>query len=114
MAASLSGLSVSVTRILSLTGFPKESKTKDIQSALSDFSGQNPLRRVECFDIQLLIGTLGELYWLKYSVPDYFITYIYIEAPSELKKLFDNMDINPYRNFQLLALPPEAQHPKDK
>ena len=88
MAASLSGLSVSVTRILSLTGFPKESKTKDIQSALSDLSGLNPLRRVECFDIQLLIGTLGELYWQEYSSPDYFITHIYIEAPSELKKLF--------------------------
>ena len=39
MAASLSGLSASVTRILSLTGFPKELKTKDIQSAFSDYEG---------------------------------------------------------------------------
>jgi hypothetical protein len=39
MATSLSGLSASVTRILSLTGFPKELKTKDIQSAFSDYEG---------------------------------------------------------------------------
>jgi len=39
MAASLSGLSASVTRILYLTGFPKELKTKDIQSAFSDYEG---------------------------------------------------------------------------
>jgi len=37
MTASLSGLSASVTRILSLTGFPKELKTKDIQSAFSEY-----------------------------------------------------------------------------
>jgi len=41
MAASLSGLSASVTRILSLTGFPKELKTKDIQSAFSEYEGVN-------------------------------------------------------------------------
>jgi len=37
MAASLSALSASVTRILYLTGFPKELKTKDIQSAFADY-----------------------------------------------------------------------------
>jgi hypothetical protein len=37
MAAALSGLSACVTRILFLTGFPKELKTKDIQSAFSDY-----------------------------------------------------------------------------
>lgn len=41
MAASLAGLSASVTRILYLTGFPKELKTKDIQAAFSDYDGQN-------------------------------------------------------------------------
>jgi hypothetical protein len=41
MAASLSGLSASVTRILFLTGFPKELKTKDIQSAFSEYEGVN-------------------------------------------------------------------------
>jgi len=41
MAASLSGLSASVTRILALTGFPKELKTKDIQSAFSEWETTN-------------------------------------------------------------------------
>ncbi|SJL06401.1 uncharacterized protein ARMOST_09737 [Armillaria ostoyae] len=39
MAAALAGLSASVTRILYLSGFPKELKTKDIQSAFSDWEG---------------------------------------------------------------------------
>lgn len=37
MAAALSQLSACVTRILSLTGFPKELKTRDIQSAFSEW-----------------------------------------------------------------------------
>ncbi|KAF8220788.1 hypothetical protein L208DRAFT_1331718 [Tricholoma matsutake] len=41
MSSSLSGLSASVTRILFLTGFPKELKTKDIQSAFSEYEGIN-------------------------------------------------------------------------
>lgn len=41
MATSLAGLSASVTRILYLTGFPKELKTKDIQSAFSEYEGIN-------------------------------------------------------------------------
>jgi len=41
MASSLSGLSASVTRILYLTGFPKELKTKDIQSAFSEWENAN-------------------------------------------------------------------------
>ncbi|KAH7886167.1 hypothetical protein F5I97DRAFT_1878059 [Phlebopus sp. FC_14] len=36
-STSTSGLSASVTRILSLTGFPKELKTKDIQAAFSEW-----------------------------------------------------------------------------
>lgn len=40
-SASLSGLSASVTRILSLTGFPKELKTKDIQAAFSEWESLN-------------------------------------------------------------------------
>lgn len=38
-ATSLAGLSASVTRILSLTGFPKELKTKDIQAAFAEWEG---------------------------------------------------------------------------
>jgi hypothetical protein len=41
MSTSLSGLSASVTRILYLTGFPKELKTKDIQTAFSEYDGVN-------------------------------------------------------------------------
>jgi len=41
MSTSLSGLSASVTRILFLTGFPKELKTKDIQAAFSEYEGAN-------------------------------------------------------------------------
>ncbi|KAJ7116802.1 hypothetical protein C8R43DRAFT_111153 [Mycena crocata] len=41
MAASLAGLSASVTRILYLTGFPKELKTKDIHSAFSEWEAVN-------------------------------------------------------------------------
>jgi len=41
MAASLSGLSASVTRILYLTGFPKELKTKDIQQAFVEYESLN-------------------------------------------------------------------------
>lgn len=36
---SISGLSASVTRILYLTGFPKELKTKDIQTAFAEWEG---------------------------------------------------------------------------
>jgi hypothetical protein len=39
--SSLSGLSASVTRILSLTGFSKELKTKDIQTAFSEWENLN-------------------------------------------------------------------------
>lgn len=39
--ASLAGLSASVTRILYLTGFPKELKTKDIQSAFTEWENVN-------------------------------------------------------------------------
>ncbi|KAJ2918412.1 hypothetical protein MD484_g2032, partial [Candolleomyces efflorescens] len=41
MASPLSALSASVTRILFLTGFSKELKTKDIQAAFSDYDGVN-------------------------------------------------------------------------
>jgi hypothetical protein len=41
MSTSLSGLSASVTRILYLTGFPKELKTKDIQAAFAEYEGVN-------------------------------------------------------------------------
>jgi len=41
MAAALSGLSACVTRILYLTGFPKELKTKDIQAAFAEYDSMS-------------------------------------------------------------------------
>lgn len=41
MSSSLAGLSASVTRILSLTGFSKELKTKDIHTAFADWENVN-------------------------------------------------------------------------
>ena len=41
MATSLSQLSACVTRILSLVGFPKELKTRDIQAAFSEWENAN-------------------------------------------------------------------------
>lgn len=41
MSSSIAGLSASVTRILSLTGFSKELKTKDIQFAFSEYESMN-------------------------------------------------------------------------
>ncbi|TFL06127.1 hypothetical protein BDV98DRAFT_558881 [Pterulicium gracile] len=39
--SAISGLSASVTRILSLTGFPKELKTKDIQASFAEWENVN-------------------------------------------------------------------------
>jgi hypothetical protein len=50
MATSPSGLSASVTRILSLTGFPKELKTKDIHSAFAEWEGANGGFRIKWRD----------------------------------------------------------------
>jgi hypothetical protein len=66
-SASLSGLSASVTRILSLTGFPKELKTKDIQAAFSEWDGPNGGFKIKWRDdTSLLIvfqdATVGECY----------------------------------------------------
>jgi len=50
MATSPSSLSASVTRILSLTGFPKELKTKDIHSAFAEWEGANGGFRIKWRD----------------------------------------------------------------
>jgi hypothetical protein len=65
MASTPSGLSASVTRILSLTGFPKELKTKDIHSAFSDWENVNGGFKIKWInDTSLLIvfqdATVGE------------------------------------------------------
>jgi len=50
MASSLSQLSASVTRILSLTGFPKELKTRDIQLAFSEWENANGGLKIKWID----------------------------------------------------------------
>ena len=65
MAAALSQLSACVTRILSLTGFPKELKTRDIQSAFSEWDNVNGGFKIKWInDTSLLIvfndATVGE------------------------------------------------------
>jgi hypothetical protein len=65
MASSLSQLSASVTRILSLTGFPKELKTRDIQLAFSDWENANGGFKIKWIDDTSLLvvfadATVGE------------------------------------------------------
>jgi len=50
MASTLSQLSASVTRILSLTGFPKELKTRDIQSAFSEWENASGGFKIKWID----------------------------------------------------------------
>ncbi|EJD03718.1 uncharacterized protein FOMMEDRAFT_83912 [Fomitiporia mediterranea MF3/22] len=50
MASQLAPLSASVTRILSLTGFSKELKTKDIQAAFSDWESASGGFRIKWID----------------------------------------------------------------
>ena len=50
MASSLAHLSASVTRILSLTGFSKDLKTRDIQAAFSDFENMNGGFKIKWLD----------------------------------------------------------------
>lgn len=50
MAAQLAPLSAAVTRILSLTGFSKELKTKDIQAAFSEWDNVSGGFRIKWID----------------------------------------------------------------
>lgn len=49
-AAPIPHLSASVTRILALTGFPPELKTKDIQAAFGEFDAMNGGFRIKWVD----------------------------------------------------------------
>ncbi|KAI0304626.1 hypothetical protein BC826DRAFT_977264 [Russula brevipes] len=55
MASSLSQLSASVTRILSLTGFPKELKTRDIQLVFSEWEMNGGFKIKWIDDTSLLV-----------------------------------------------------------
>jgi hypothetical protein len=71
MASSLSQLSASVTRILSLTGFPKELKTRDIQAVFSEWENASGGFKIKWIDdTSLLIvfadATVGTSYVQSY------------------------------------------------
>lgn len=70
MATSLAQLSACVTRILSLTGFPKELKTRDIQTAFGEWDTANGGFKIKWLDdTSLLIvfadATVGEFFVLR-------------------------------------------------
>jgi len=60
MASSLSQLSASVTRILSLTGFPKELKTRDIQLAFSEWDNASGGFKIKWIDDTSLLVVFGD------------------------------------------------------
>src|ERR1700761_2460499 len=69
MASSLSQLSASVTRILSLTGFPKELKTRDIQLAFSEWDNANGGFKIKWIDDTSLLVVFADA-----TVGEYFIS----------------------------------------
>lgn len=60
MASSISQLSASVTRILSLTGFPKELKTRDIQSAFSEYENASGGFKIKWIDDTSLLVVFAD------------------------------------------------------
>lgn len=71
MASSLSQLSACVTRILALTGFPKELKTRDIQAAFAEWENANGGFKIKWIDdTSLLIvfvdATVGECFLISW------------------------------------------------
>ncbi|KAF7347478.1 hypothetical protein MVEN_01504000 [Mycena venus] len=81
MSASLAGLSASVTRILYLTGFPKELKTKDIQAAFSEWEAVSGGFKIKWRDdTSLLIvfqdASVGELHLSRLVVFPALIRYL--------------------------------------
>ena len=60
MATSLAQLSACVTRILSLTGFPKELKTRDIQAAFSEWETANGGFKIKWIDDTSLLVVFAD------------------------------------------------------
>ena len=67
MAAALSQLSACVTRILSLTGFPKELKTRDIQAAFSEWDTINGGFKIKWINDTSLLIVFNDATVGKYS-----------------------------------------------
>lgn len=59
-SSSISQLSASVTRILSLTGFPKELKTRDIQSAFSEYENASGGFKIKWIDDTSLLVVFAD------------------------------------------------------
>ena len=82
MASSLSQLSASVTRILSLTGFPKELKTRDIQLAFSEWENANGGFKIKWIDDTSLLVVFVDATAGKPSFPSgpfFFTPYCYLQ-----------------------------------
>ena len=73
MATALAQLSASVTRILSLTGFPKELKTRDIQAAFADFDSQPGGFKIKWIDDTSLLIVFNDPTVGQYSVYYMFV-----------------------------------------
>ena len=85
MSAQLAPLSASVTRILSLTGFPKELKTKDIQSAFSDWenvAGGFRIKWIDDTSLMIVFNDAGVGTFLFFFIHDRTVIVIHF-----LKKL---------------------------
>lgn len=60
MSTALAQLSACVTRILALTGFPKELKTRDIQAAFSEWETANGGFKIKWIDDTSLLVVFGD------------------------------------------------------
>lgn len=70
-SSSISQLSASVTRILSLTGFPKELKTRDIQSAFSEYENASGGFKIKWIDDTSLLVVFADAAVGKYPFRDW-------------------------------------------
>jgi hypothetical protein len=86
MASSLSQLSASVTRILSLTGFPKELKTRDIQLAFSEWENANGGFKIKWIDDTSLLVVFADPTVGQYSLSSLspFLWLLAITSANEL------------------------------
>lgn len=82
MASSLSQLSASVTRILSLTGFPKELKTRDIQLAFSEWENANGGFKIKWIDDTSLLVVFSDATVGEPSFPPDIIFYALLLSPA--------------------------------
>jgi len=92
-AAPIPNLSASVTRILALTGFPPELKTKDIQAAFGEFDSMNGGFRIKWVDDTSLLLVFNDA-----SVAKRAYLHTILSPPPSLITPFgiSNIRIKPY------------------